>query len=206
MAYAAHKGDLLTVKRLQIELSEGVARTKFAKAADAAIRTFLDFIDPRMIGTSAFSAAQENRHEIIRLLHELRADLDKPSTEGATPTIIAAQFGHTSMVQLLYDLGADVHRTSNDGFPPIHTAAMHGRDETVLLLLSMRAKINDADNVHGMPPLVCALRYDNSNTVRLLLSLRAERKVNCQGSTLRACCDIAGARKSLKALEEHGAL
>ena len=44
---AAFRGDMRTVNRLQIELSVAVARTKFAKAADAAMRTFLDFIDPR---------------------------------------------------------------------------------------------------------------------------------------------------------------
>ena len=111
MINAALQGDLRTVKRLQIELSEAVAGTKFAKAADTAMRTFLDFIDPRMKWTAAFCAAEENHLKIIRLLHELRADLDKPNTaEGAPPANVAAQQGHTAMVQLLYNLGADVHR------------------------------------------------------------------------------------------------
>ena len=80
MINAAVQGDLRTVERLQVELSVAVARTKFAKAADAAMRTFLDFIDPRYVGTAAYSAAQENHPKIIRLLHEMRADLDKPNT------------------------------------------------------------------------------------------------------------------------------
>ena len=55
----------------------------------------LDFIDPRPQGTAAFGAAQENRFEIIRLLHQLRADLDKQNTEeGETPAHIAAQKGY----------------------------------------------------------------------------------------------------------------
>merc|ERR1712097_217045 len=60
LIHAALQGDLRTVKRLQIELSLAVARTKFAKAADAAMRTFLAYIDPRKGGTAAFGAAQEN--------------------------------------------------------------------------------------------------------------------------------------------------
>ena len=60
MINAARHGDLLTVKRLQIELSVAVVRTKFAKASDAAMRTFVDFIDPRYVGTAAYSAEQEN--------------------------------------------------------------------------------------------------------------------------------------------------
>ena len=77
---AAHKGDMRTVKRLQIELSVAVAGTKFAKAADVAMRTFLDFIDPREQWTPVFCAAQENQLQVIRLLHQMRADLDKPNT------------------------------------------------------------------------------------------------------------------------------
>merc|ERR1712091_768794 len=65
MINPAFKGDLRTVKRLQVELSAAVAKTKFAKAADAAMRTFLDFIDPRGHCTAAFCAAQENRLKII---------------------------------------------------------------------------------------------------------------------------------------------
>ena len=112
MINAAHEGDLRTPKRLPYELSVAVARTKFAKAADAAMRTFLDFIDPREQWTAAYCAAQENHLKIIRLLHEMRADLDKPNTVNeANPTHIAAQQGHTAMVQLLYNPVSYTHLT-----------------------------------------------------------------------------------------------
>ena len=55
-----------------------VARTKFAKAADAAMRTFLDFIDPRRECTAAYGAAEANRLKIIGLLHELREPGNAP--------------------------------------------------------------------------------------------------------------------------------
>ena len=70
MINAALKGDVRTVTSLQIELSVAVARTKFAKAADAAMRTFLDFIDPREMWTAAYCAAQKNHLKIIRMLHD----------------------------------------------------------------------------------------------------------------------------------------
>ena len=127
------------MRKLVDGLSVAVAKLKFAKEVDSAVRVFLDFIDPRFIGTAAYSAAQENRPEAMRLLHKWRADLDKTATDeaGGAPVGLAAQLGHTAMVQLLYDLGADVHRPSNDGVRPIHSASQCGRDKTVLLLLSL---------------------------------------------------------------------
>ena len=124
---AASHGDVKTMKGLAIGLSGTVARTKFSKAMDGAMRAFADSIDPRWETTAAYRAAEFNNLEAVRLLHELRADLGKPNTvDGATPAIIAAQNGHTAMVQLLHDLGADVHRAVNDGARPIHLAADGG--------------------------------------------------------------------------------
>ena len=141
--YAALAGDMRKMRKLVDGLSAAVAKTKFANEADFAVRTFLDFVDPRDIATAAYCAAQENRPNAVRLLHEWRADLDKPNkAEGATPAGIAAQFGHTAMVQLLYGLSADVHRARNGGGRPIHDAARKGHDKIVLLLISLRADIS----------------------------------------------------------------
>ena len=57
--------------------------------------------------TAAYCAAQGNRLKVIRLLHEMRADLDKPNTvDGQGPTAIAAQQGADDCVRLLAHLGA----------------------------------------------------------------------------------------------------
>ena len=124
------------------------------------MRTFLDFIDPRKQFPAAYVAAQENHPKIIRLLHEMRADLEKPNTAAkrGTPTGIAAQNGQTAMVQLLSDLGADIHRPTNGGARPIHTAAGKGHDKTVLLLLSMRAGADSTDNT-GLSVLMYAAAH-----------------------------------------------
>ena len=100
--YAALNGEKTTMRRITIGLTVAVSKTKIvAKAGDVAMRALVDFQDDRMVGTAAYSAAQENRFEAVRLLHELRADLGKPNTvEGATPANHAATKGHTSMVQL----------------------------------------------------------------------------------------------------------
>ena len=112
LIWAGHRGQTRIIMTLTDQLSLLASKQKkLAKAADAAMRAFLDFEDPRDNGTAAYAAAQENHPNVIRLLHEMRADLEKPNTvEGGTPTGVAAQIGHTAMVQLLYDLGADIHK------------------------------------------------------------------------------------------------
>ena len=110
---AAFHGDLRTMHQLTIGLSVAVQQSrKFGKARGAssqltnathvAKRTFVDMMDPRRVGTAVFNAVEENRIEAVRMLHGLRADLDKPNTvDGGTPAHVAAQDGYTAMVQLL---------------------------------------------------------------------------------------------------------
>ena len=174
MIEAVLQGDLQTVGRLRIELSVAIARTKFAKAADAAMRMFVDFIDPRPQGTTAYFAAQGGHPMIIRLLHEMRADLDKPNTaDGATPTHVAAQCGHTAMVQLLYDLGADVHRANNRGTRPIYSAAQQGHEKALLLIISLRADI-DCPDMHMRRPLMAATIGGQVTTLRTLIAAKCD--------------------------------
>ena len=163
------------MKTLATELSEAIARKKFAKAARAAVRTFVDFIDPRHVGTAVYAAGCANRLEAVRLLHEMRADLDKPATDeaGATTAHIAAQQGHTAMVQLLYDLGADVHRAANTGDRPIHAAAQLGHDKILLLLISLRADI-DSPGMIMRPPLMSATECGHVSTVRTLITAKCD--------------------------------
>ena len=130
---AAARGDVSTMNGLAIGLSETVASTKFSKAMGGALRAFADSIDPRWATSAAYRAAEFNNLEAIRLLHKLRADVDRGAVEmGVTPAHIAAQNGHTAMVQFLYDIGADIHRARNNGLRPIHDAARTGQELSLI--------------------------------------------------------------------------
>ena len=162
---AAHDVQLRTIQKLTTGLSVAMqrsgkfgrrssGRSKFARAADVvAMRTFVDFLDPRRVGTAAFGAVETNCLDEMRLLHKLRADFDKPNThDGGVPAGIAAGNGHTAMVQLLYDLGAEANRArAGEGKRPIHSAAQNGHEKTALLLIALRAAVNAQDNEGRSP-------------------------------------------------------
>ena len=73
--YALHQagqhGDLRKIRKLVDGFTAVVAKTKYANEAEIAMRTFLDFIDGRFIGTAAYVASSVNRHDAVRLLHGL---------------------------------------------------------------------------------------------------------------------------------------
>lgn len=47
--------------------------------------------------------------QMVRLLHTLGADINKPDMDGFVPIYVASQEGHARVVELLASLGADVN-------------------------------------------------------------------------------------------------
>ena len=112
LADAAYANDVLTIRSLVDALPVPAASPHRA----AAVKAFVDFIDPADVGTAAYSAAQDGALEALRLLHECGADLDLGDTqEGATPSGNAAEEGHTAAIRLLAELRADVLKARSDG-------------------------------------------------------------------------------------------
>ena len=73
--------------------------------------------------TPAFAAAAWGHMEVVKLLHDLGANITTPSNDGATPVFAAANNGHMEMVNLLHGLRADITTPCNDGATPVYAAA-----------------------------------------------------------------------------------
>ena len=79
------------------------------------MQTFLDFIDPRDFASPPYAAAARNRLGTMQLLHDLRADINKFSSEGICPLYKAAANNHLAMVRLMHKLRAELETGSRDG-------------------------------------------------------------------------------------------
>ena len=67
--------------------------------------------------------------EVVRVLHELGANVETPANDGCTPAFVAAQEGHAEVVRVLHELGASVETPTNDGDTPVFMAAQEGHVE-----------------------------------------------------------------------------
>ena len=202
LARAALDGDLATMRALTDGLV-AAATPVLASNADVAMRTFVDFIDPRCPGTPIFAAAQDNHIEAVRYLHELRGDLDKQTAVGGgTPVHIAAARGNLAMLQMLYDLGAGVNQPSRVAGPlPIHSAAIEGKADVVAELVAMRADVHARDN-KGRTPAVWACENDHGATLRCLLEAGVDPRVGIPGFSLADICEATGSEGAKAVVEE----
>jgi ankyrin repeat protein len=181
-AQAVMADNTTAMEKLVDGLTGAIATNKkLKKAAPAAVKAFVDFIDPRGVGGAAFGAAQEGSMAAMALLHSLGADLDILSTgQGATPATIAAANGRTEIIQLLAELRANVHWCNT----PCHSSTLRfatqkGHFEIVRLLLQLRADTNAQDEL-GNTACHDAAHFGHHRVVHALVNARANPDLQCK--------------------------
>ena len=147
---AAMHDDVKKMKKLTDGLTHAAAVAKFTpKMAGMAMKVFVDFEDKRQVGSAAYGAAQEGSNRALRMLAELNADLNLPSTGevGGRPAHISAQCGRTSTIELLVTLRADIWLGRRiDDASPLHAACQNNKSEAASLLISLKANVDRQDN------------------------------------------------------------
>ena len=71
---------------------------------------------------------------IVRLLHELGADVNIVSNNGFTALHDAALNGHIAVVRLLHELGAHMNIADNDGLTALQIAVTKGHQDVIQFL------------------------------------------------------------------------
>ena len=152
-------------------------------------------------GRSKFSLLQSasfyGHAEVVKLLLNKGAEVNKQDIDRMTPLHYASCRGHMEIVNLLLNNGANVNAKDYDGRTPLHYASSGSHAEIVKLLLERGADINAQDD-WGDTSLHCASRLRKIEVAALLLAKGADvdMKNDCGG---KMALDVAkeNGRKSI---------
>lgn len=163
------KKEKLDGKNAEQALWESVWENK-PLLLQAVLKEHSEYVDKH--GSRALhSAANDGYLEIIQLLIDNGADVNKPAGNGAVALHAAVSSGHVEIVKFLIAHGADVNKADNYRYTPIHTAIIQNKIEVMKLLLAHpKIDVNHSDERGNNTPLMQAARDCNVQAVELLLA------------------------------------
>ena len=127
----------------------------------------LNNIISRTAGTLLTLAAEEGHEDIVLLLLDNGANINKPNRMGSTPLNQAATYKRIDVVKLLLDRGALPDKANNTGRTPLHSAVSSGKLSIVRLLLESGATSDQQDDF-GWTPMQMARALWNDKIMELL--------------------------------------
>ncbi|CAE7728119.1 ANK1 [Symbiodinium sp. CCMP2456] len=149
-------------------------------------------------------ALQLRRVQIVELLLEAWADVDKPDLRGSSPLFKAVDIHHLEVIRALLAARADADKANLRGETPLFNAATNGLAEAARLLVDAGADKNKV-SCCGKSPLHMAILRGHSAVARVLLETRAD--LNCtsrHGSTpLGMAAELGELETARLLLENH---
>ncbi|KAF5836740.1 ankyrin repeat-containing domain protein [Dunaliella salina] len=118
--------------------------------------------------TPLWTASFNGQKEVVHLLLNKGAAVDKADKEGFTPLSVASLNGHLDVACLLLERGAAVDMANKDGITPSLLASQNGHLEVIRLLLEKGAAVDRARD-GGFTPLFAASEKGHLKPVGLLL-------------------------------------
>jgi ankyrin repeat protein len=138
--------------------------------------------------TVAHIAAEAGNLEILRLLADRGASLDRRNWINQTPLSLAAWHGHLQVVQYLCEHSATTHG-SDLNTAPLGAAAAAGHLEIVRYLVEQRdVPLNALERPFGATPLFVAARFLRLDVVQYLMEKGADPTIaTTHGETAISC-------------------
>ena len=88
-------------------------------------------------------ACEKGKVDVVRLLLDKGAAVDRADKDGATPLWIACQKGHVDAARLLLEKGAEADRARADGTTPLGMACRYEHGDVEELLRANGAQVNE---------------------------------------------------------------
>ena len=140
--------------------------------------------------TALHQAAISSTSDVLQMLIEAGATLDKPDSAGFTPLHCAAEVNRGDNVEFLAARGANVSTPNHDGRTPLHSAAGEQFTDVMQLLVDLKADVN-AVNKAGNTPLMAAAFMGRPNAVVVLLHNGADPERMLPRAQARALHSVA---------------
>ena len=142
----------------------------------------INSIPKHLYTTPLWIAALKGHKDVVNLLLNKGAEIDKRDDYGKTPLHVAA-WGHLHVVELFLDRGAQHDSRNRGGRAPLHMAAEGGHKDVVKVFLDHGTDVDIKDN-YGFTPLTWAAMMGHMEIVQLLLKMGADPNArNLRGET-----------------------
>ncbi|XP_071136253.1 uncharacterized protein [Mytilus edulis] len=142
--------------------------------------------------SALFTACEEGHTEVVKMLINNKADINKSRDTGESPLHIACWNGHTEIVQMLVNNKADINKCRNTGESPLYYASFYGYTEIVQMLINNnmnKADINKCRD-NKVSPLYIACWNGHTEVVQMLINNKADiyKSKDTGESTLYIAC------------------
>ena len=183
-----------------------------ARAGDVArVRLLLaDGKDPNQADsaggrTALHWAVRSGNAEIVDVLIESGADLDKGDQAGKTPLSHAAESGNVELTGRLLAAGADVNKRDLVGGNSVLWAAGLGSADTLRLLVASGGEVEVKD-INGLSPLAWAAQTGKTESMQILIDGGADVNAtdNLAGESILMRAARSGKTDSIKLLLDNG--
>ncbi|XP_065897906.1 protein fem-1 homolog A-like [Dysidea avara] len=118
--------------------------------------------------TALWGASTRNHVEVVKMLLDAGADVNKPTAIGSTPLRGAAFNGHCDTMNVLIEHGADLNYANVLGQSPLLTSIMRGHLEAAKLLLDKGAQ-QDTKTIHNHSVMHAAAAGGDTDILKMLL-------------------------------------
>ena len=132
--------------------------------------------------TALWVAAAKGHFDVVRLLIEQNAEVDRRTSSNSTPLRAAAFLGHLDIVHCLVENGADVNARTNSNSTPLMITCYNGHLDVASYLVEHGASINLQDD-DGRSCLHYASKQGHVQLVCVLLALGAKQTQTPDGLT-----------------------
>lgn len=117
--------------------------------------------------------------KVVKVLGELKADLNTTDNDGFTPAYVAAEYNHFNVLRALgeYQDSAEMGKAAKSGNTPAHIAAENDNYEALKVLYELKQDLL-AVNLLGETPAFLAAKSGHVDTLKLIVELYTQENKN----------------------------